>query len=188
MDLKHLGVTKLMPLVRAGYNRPINNPLIGHQISWWLDNTIKRWIRATCPTATENENKDLHEAANLFVQWVGNSHCEAETWLVLKSPSMAAKLAISHKKRLSPENEKILLEKAKDKVGLLEYCTHFGIIMNDLTKVTMKAAFGENSRREKAYVRKMEDTKRNLKGFLSQLINAGQIDPTQTVEDLLKNL
>ena len=111
-----------------------------------------------------------------------------ELWLVSNAPACAAKLAVSNGKRLHPESEKIILEKGKDKIGILEYCTKFGIIIPDSSKVTLKAAFADNSWREKRYVKKIEETKKHMKGFLVQMIGLGQIRGDQTISEVLETL
>jgi len=114
---------------------------------------------------------------NNFITWVKENPQEVELWLAWG-------------KRLHPEVEKILLEKGKDKIGILEYCTKFGIIIPDSSKVTLKAAFsgGRDSWREKRYVKKIEETKKHMKGFLVQMIGLGQIRGDQTIAEVLETL
>ena len=177
--VKSLGVTRTLPLVRLGYR--IRRYQQNYNYSWLVDREVKNFI-ALNPLIWESTVKD-------FINWVKDNPQEVELWLVSKSPSNAAKLAVSWgKARLHPKAEKILLEKGKDKIGLLEYCTKFGIIIPDASKVTLKAAFSDDSWRERRYVKKIEETKRHLKGFLVQMMGLGQIRGDQTVSEVLESL
>jgi hypothetical protein len=178
MDLKEAGVTKLLPLIRIGYSVRRGAPGSG----WYFQNTVKRFANKYPDSVPEVE-----AAAKDFVNWIATSQDEAEVWMVTRSPSNAAKLAVSNRCRLSPAAEKILVEKAKDKAGLLEYCTHFGVVLVDLTKIIMKASFDSDARREKEYVRKIQETKRNLQIFLEQMVGTGQMEPNTTVAEIISN-
>jgi hypothetical protein len=179
--VKALGVTKTLTLVRTGYRiRHYVNQ--NYNYSWLVDREVKNFISAN-PVSDSDVNN--------FITWVKENPQEVELWLVNKSPSNAAKLAVSWgRKRLHPEAEKILLEKGKDKIGILEYCTKFGIIIPDSSKVTLKAAFSGNrdSWREKRYIKKIEDTKKHMRGFLVQMIELGQIKEDQTIAEVLETL
>jgi hypothetical protein len=180
--VKSLGVTRTLPLIRLGY-RFRRYSTQNYNYSWLMDREVKNFISAN-PQVSETHVKE-------FINWVKDNPQEVELWLVSKSPSNAAKLACSWgKARLHPEAEKILLEKAKDKIGLLEYCTKFGIIIPDSSKVTLKAAFSgdRDSWREKQYVKKIEETKKHLKGFLVQMMGLGQIREDQTISEVLETL
>jgi hypothetical protein len=184
MDLKEVGVTKLLPLIRIGYSarrgaRIYDSMGVGN---WYFQNAVKRFANKYPDSVPEVE-----AAAKDFVKWIATSPDEAEVWMVTRSPSNAAKLAISNRCRLSPAAEKILVEKAKDKAGLLEYCTKFGVVLGDLTKIMMKASFDSDARREKEYVRKIQETKRNLQIFLEQMVGTGQMEPNTTVADIISN-
>ena len=135
-SVKQLGVTRALPLIRLGY-RIRRYATQNYNYSLLMDREEKNFISAS-PHVSESSVKE-------FINWVRENPQDVELWLVSKSPSNAAKLAVSWgKARLHPEAEKILLDKAKDKVGLLEYCTKFGIIIPDSSKVTLKAAFSGN--------------------------------------------
>lgn len=179
-QVKQLGVTRTISLIRMAY-RIRRYATQNYNYSWLEDREIKNFISAN-PNVSESSAKE-------FVTWVKDNPQEVELWLVTKSPSNAAKLAVSWgKARLHPEAEKILLEKAKDKIGLLQYCTKFGIIIPDSSKVTLKAAFSDKSWREKEYVKKIEETKRNLKSFIVQMVGLGHIRGDQTISEVLEIL
>ncbi|NBT35843.1 MAG: hypothetical protein EBT03_09975 [Betaproteobacteria bacterium] len=179
-QVKKLGVTRTLPLVRMGY-RLRKYETQNYNYSWMVEREVKNFI-AVNPGISELMAKD-------FIDWVKDNVHEVELWLVTKSPSNAAKLAVSWgKTRIHPEAEKILLEKAKDKIGLLQYCTKFGIIIPDSSKVTLKAAFSDDSWREKEYVKKIEETKRNLKSFITQMVGLGHIREDQTISEVLEIL
>jgi hypothetical protein len=125
---------------------------------------------------------------NELLDWGFNNPKELEIFVARRSPRSAAEMAVRRNRRLCEEAEKIVSEKAKDKGTLLDYCGKFGVILDDMSKITLKAAFQEKSWREKRYIKKIEDTKRQLKSFLSQMVAVGQIDPTQTVEELVSSL
>jgi hypothetical protein len=112
---------------------------------------------------------------------------EVEIYLAGKSPSAAARWAVGRKERLCKEAEDIVIKKSKE-VGLILYCSEFGIVLGDLTKVTMKAAFDDKAWREKRYIKKIEDARRNLKHFLIQLMNVGELKADQTVAEVLQTL
>jgi len=179
MDLKEAGVTKLLPLIRIGYAIRRGAPGSG----WYLQNTVKRFAIKYPPDSV----LEVEAAAKDFVNWIATSQDEAEVWMVTRSPSNAAKLAVSNRCRLLPAAEKILVEKAKDRAGLLEYCTRFGVVLGDLTKIIMKASFDSDARREKEYVRKIQETKRNLQIFLEQMVGTGQMEPNTTVAEIISN-
>jgi hypothetical protein len=180
-----VGASRLVSLIRAGYRlRQYDHSWIMDRVANDFASDIRRKPSPTLPQLTEGQwiqfGKD-------FITWVKTHANEVELWLVNKSPAVACKLAVSYETRLHAEAEKIIIEKAKDKAGLLEYCTTFGIVLPDLTNVTLKAAFGEGDR-EKRYIKKLEETKRSLKHFLVQLLNAQQIQSGQTVEELVRVL
>ena len=179
-SIKQLGVSRTLTLVRVGYRirHYINQ---NHNYSWLIDREVKNFIRVNVNTFCESD-------LTTFINWVKENPQEVELWLVSNAPACAAKLAVSHGKRLHPESEKIILEKGKDKIGILEYCTKFGIIIPDSSKVTLKAAFADNSWREKRYVKKIEETKKHMKGFLVQMIGLGQIRGDQTISEVLETL
>lgn len=178
-SLKSLGATKLISLIRTGY-RIKRYKDRSYNYQWVVDSETKKFVSA-------NPTFDASVVVS-FIDWVANNPHEVEMWLVQRSPAVVAKLAVTWRSRIHPQAEKILLDKAKDKAGLIDYCTHFGIIIPDSSKVTLKAAFENNAWREKRYIQKMEETKRNLKGFLVQMLNLGQINKDQTVSEVLESL
>ena len=125
------------------------------------------------------------EVEELF-RWGVQNPAELEVYMAGRSPGTASKWAISWNRRLCPDAEKIVKDKAGDRSTLLDYCSHFGILLDDVSKITMKAAFAEGSLREKAYIRKMEHTKRKLKEFLGQMVANGDVDPCVTVKELME--
>ena len=177
-SIKQLGVSRTLTLVRFGYRL---RHYINQNYSWLIDREVKNFIRVNVNTFCESD-------LTTFINWVKENPQEVELWLVSNAPACAAKLAVSNGKRLHPESEKIILEKGKDKIGILEYCTKFGIIIPDSSKVTLKAAFADNSWREKRYVKKIEETKKHMKGFLVQMIGLGQIRGDQTISEVLETL
>lgn len=185
--MKSLGATKLVSLIRTGY-RMRRYQTRNYNGMWLVDREVKNFVSKA--GFANMGAAQVEQLARGFMEWVANNPHEVEMWLVQRSPAVVAKLAVTWRTRLHPEAEKILLDKAKDKAGLIDYCTHFGIMIPDSSKVTLKAAF-ENDRsawREKRYVKKIEETKRNLKDFLVQMLNLGHIEKEQTVEQVLENL
>lgn len=182
-----LGATRLISMVRCGYR------MRAYSHDWLTERTAKDFAndcirkhngKGGVPSLSHGKWEDF---AKEFILWAKECQKEVELWLAKKSPANACKLAISYRTRLNDEAEKIIMAKAKDKSGLLEYCTFFAIVLPDLTNVTLKAAFAEGDR-EKRYIKKLDETKRSLKSFLVQLLNADQIKPEQTVSDLIENL
>jgi len=128
------------------------------------------------------------EECEAFIEWAVSDKDALEEYLAKRSPSSAAEIAIRAGKRLCPAAEKIVLDKAKDKPRLLEYCSDFGILLGDMSKVTMKAAFDENSWREKRYIKKIENTKKKIREFLEQMVANGQVESGITVGELITSL
>ena len=112
----------------------------------------------------------------------------ALVYLAGRSPSTITKWAISYNRRLCPAAEKIIKDKAGDRSKLLDYCSHFGVLLDDVSKVTMKAAFGENAGREQAYIKKMDFMKKRIKEFLGQMVKTGQVGSDVTVGELIETL
>lgn len=146
---------------------------------WRRDQMIK--------TYSQNDSGKVEECKALM-EWAMNNQQELEVYMAKRSPGTAANWAIRSGRRLCKEAEDIVKEKAKDRSTLLDYCCHFGIVLDSTAKITLKAAFGEDSLREKAYIKKIEHTKKRTKEFLSQMVGIGQIDPEMTVKDLIGTL
>ena len=121
-----------------------------------------------------------------FIDWCVQDDKQLQVFIATRSPSTAAELSIRYSKRLCPDAEKIVVDKAKDKPKLLEYCGRWGILLGDMSKVTMRAAFAEDATREKAYIRKLEHTKKKIKEFLEQMVDIGQLDSGTTVKELIE--
>lgn len=128
------------------------------------------------------------EECQALIDWALNNTQELEVFMAKRSPSTASLWAIRIGRRLCKEAEDIVKEKAKDRSTLLDYCTHFGIVLDSTAKITLKAAFDEGSLREQAYIRKVEHTKKKTKEFLEQMIGIGMVDPSMTVKDLIETL
>lgn len=181
-----LGVTRLLSMVRRGYSlRKYDHQWVRDRCARdFANDCLRKHSKEIAVTHTEDEWKDF---ANNFMNWVKDNHKEVELWLAKKSPANAGKLAVTYRTRLHAEAEKIIMDKAKDKAGLLDYCSFFALVLPDLTNVTLKAAFADGER-EKKYIKKLEETKRSLKSFLVQLLNAEQIKSEQTVSELMETL
>jgi len=147
--------------------------------SWYREHLVRKFC---------NGNQELEGEADALLDWAYNNPTELEVYMAGRSPTTAARWAVRHNKRLCAEAEKIVKEKAKDKSTLLDYCSHFSIVIDDLTKVTMKAAFEPGSLRETAYIKKIELTKKRTKEFLSQMVSIGQLDSSITVKELIETL
>lgn len=179
MDLKQHTITPLIPIFRAAYQFRGYRSTYGNR-GWYKDRAVRDFLKKF-PNTPAKSVED-------FFDWIVNSQVDAELYLAQRSPSTAAKLAVQYKSRLDQEAETIIIEKAKDRSTLLEYCSHFGILLPEMAKVTFKAAFDKDARREKKYIQKIEETKKNLRGFLVQLININQVDPNLTVKELVDSL
>lgn len=175
--LKKMPLTTVGVLLKEAYKYPISE---GGNVSQWTYNYIIKKV------AKEDPEK-ARAAAQLF-EWGRKNPTELEILIAKRSPGTAARLSVSRNRRLCPEAEKYVTDKAGDRATLLEYCGHFGIVLEDLTKVTMKAAFNDDARREKGYIKKLEGTKRVVRGFLAQMINLGRIDGNMTVREVLEEI
>jgi hypothetical protein len=163
------------PILKLAYKYPAP----GNYSTWTYDWVVKRVSKG---------DPEVAKAVEELFNWGRQNPVELEILIAKRSPGTAAKLAVSHKRRLCREAEQYVIKKAGDRATLLEYCGYFGIVLDDLTKVTMKAAFNDDSWREKNYIKKLEGTKRTVKGFLAQMVNIGRIDPQMSVKDLIENL
>lgn len=175
---KRRTLKEITGVLRTAYHYAGMNPS-SFGSSWRLNQVFKVYARGD----SEREK----EATELF-SWAVQNPLELEVYLAGRSPGTVSRWAISWRRRLCPEAEKIVKDKAGDRSTLLDYCMHFGILLDDVSKVTFKAAFGEKSQREKAYIKKMELTKKRLKEFLGQMVKTGQLDTALTVGELLETL
>ena len=179
--LRDKPLTTVGSLLKEAYKLNARN-ITGTLNSWYF-NRFNRMIEGV-----SKGDPDIALAAKELIEWGRNNPQDLEILIARRSPGTAARLAVSHRRRLCKEAEKFVLKKAGDRSTLLDYCGHFGIVLDDLTKVTMKAAFNEDSWREKNYIKKMEQTKATVRGFLAQMVNIGRIDPTITVNELIESL
>lgn len=146
---------------------------------WRRDQMVKEYSR---------NDRAKEEECKALMDWAMNNQQELEIYMARRSPSTAANWAVRSGRRLCKEAEDIVKDKAKDRSTLLDYCCHFGIVLDSTAKITLKAAFSEDSAREKAYIKKIEYTKKKTKEFLSQMVGIGQIDPEMAVKDLIETL
>lgn len=123
-----------------------------------------------------------------LMDWAVNNQHELEVFMAKRSPGTAANWSIRSGRRLCKEAEDIVKEKAKDRSTLLDYCSHFGIVLDSTAKITLKAAFEDGSSREKAYIKKIEHNKKRTKEFLEQMVGIGMVDQEMKVKDLIQNL
>jgi hypothetical protein len=188
-SIKGHGVTKLMPLIRSAIWAKQYKQRHG-VVSWLESHRLSRITDFIKKNEISNElAKDHSSALGEFYDWVTDNSEEFEVWMASKSPANAAKLACQNNVRLCPQAEKFVLEKASSRGStFLEYCSHFGIVLKEMSNVTLKAAFGEKSSYEKRYIKRIEEKKKTLKSFLVQLINIEQVDPTKTVQELVESL
>lgn len=147
--------------------------------SWRLNRISKEYSK---------DDPARQEECEALFSWAVQNPLELEVFMAGRSPGTISRWAISWNRRLCEEAEKIVRSKAGDRSTLLDYCMHFGILLDDFSKVTMKAAFCDDSRREKAYIKKMEHTKKKIKEFLGQMVRMGQLDSGITVKDLIETL
>jgi hypothetical protein len=150
------------------------------------DPSKSSWYKSRLIQTYSNGDTEKEKECEELIQWGHKNLTELEVFMAGRSPGTIAQWSVSNNRRLCPEAEKIVKDKAKDRSTLLDYCSHFGVVLDDLTRVTMKAAFQENSRRETAYIKKIELTKKKTKEFLSQMVNIGEIDPNVSVKELLE--
>jgi hypothetical protein len=147
-----------------------------------------QWIQERHVKNYSQGDPQKAEECKALIQWAFGNPEELELYMAGRSPSSVSQWAVSHNRRLCREAEALVKQKAKDRSTLLDYCSHFGIVLDDLTKVTMKAAFEQGSLRETAYVKKIELTKKRTKEFLEQLVAIGHLDSGITVRQLIETL
>lgn len=136
-------------------------------------------------TFIEN-NSAIKKQAEMLWDAVANNDPSFDLWIVSKAPSKSADVAVRQNRRFCPEAEKMLLEKASSKgSSILKYCSHFGIVLKDMTKITLKASFGEKSHWEKRYIKELQEKKKYVIEHLIQLINAGEVDPKTSIENFV---
>lgn len=170
--LKEIG-----PIISAAFM--VNTTTRYNYLAWKKESLIKAYSAGDSSKAEEVEK---------FIEWCLEDRVRLQVFIATRSPSTAAALSLQYATRLCPEAEKIVTEKAKDRPKLLEYCGRWGIILGDMSKVTMKAAFSEDATREKAYIKKLEHTKRKIKEFLEQMVSNGMMDSGTTVKELIEIL
>lgn len=175
-NLKSKGVTFWLDLIRTAYYAVHYKSNNSTWYAGWVDRKLKEFADKGF---SEEEVKD-------FFNWIMTD--EGQEWFAKKSPSNASKFAVRWRRRLCPGAEKFILEKAKDRGSLLEYCMTFGIVLDNMEKVTLKAAFGDDSEQQKRYIKHIEETKKKVKSFLTQMINNSQVDPNQTIKDFLESV
>lgn len=147
--------------------------------SWRMDSIVREYA-ALDPVRVQEIGE--------LIKWCLEDQKRLQVFIATRSPSTAADLSLRYSIRLCPEAEKIVTDKAKDRPKLLEYCGRWGIIISDMTKVTMKAAFDPESKRETAYIKKLEHTKKKIKEFLEQMVSNGMMDSGTTVKELIETL
>lgn len=172
--VKKKGVTYWMSLIRTAY---YCQKIAGN--SWYQSYRDRQIDDHARRGFTKEQVKE-------FFDWITTD--EGQEWFARKSPSNAATVAIRNRFRFCPAAEKFIVEKAKDRGSLLEYCITFGIVMDNIEKVTLKAAFADDSANEKRYIKHIEESKKKVKEFLSQLVSINQVDPNKTVKELLDTL
>lgn len=158
---------------------------IGHD---WARSNSFQWRRDQLVRVYSGTDPAKAEECVALIDWALNNREELEVFMAKRSPSTAATWAIRSGRRLCKEAEEVVKEKAKDRSTLLDYCCHFGIVLDSTAKITLKAAFDEGSLREKAYVKKIEHTKKRTKEFLAQMVGIGHIDPSMSVKELIETL
>jgi len=165
-------------VLRSCYSWRVRNVSLNHT-EWTQSKHINKYSKGDPHRADE---------CSALIQWAYCNLEELEVYMAGRSPGTIAQWAVAHNRRLCLEAERLVKDKAKDRATLLDYCTHFGIVIEDLTKVTMKAAFDQESRRETAYIKKIELTKKRTREFLEQLVAIGHIDSGITVGQLIETL
>lgn len=181
MSIEHMkkkGVTYWLNLIKSAYEgRNVMERNNWTTVPTWYEDHVKRIVKNNSRSGFDDE--DINE----FFNWIATD--DGEEWLAQKSPANAANLAIRYRKRLRPKAEQHILEKAKDRGGLLDYCMAFGIVLDNMEKVTLRAAFGEDADQQKRYIKHIEETKKKTKNFLIQLVRTNQIDPNKTIQEFL---
>jgi len=131
-------------------------------------------------------NSKIKKQAEMLWDAVASNDSSFDLWIVSKAPAKSAEIAVRQNRRYCPEAEKILLEKASNKgSSILKYCSHFGIVLKDMTKITLKASFGEKSHWEKRYIKELQQKKKHVIEHLIQLMNAGEVDPKISIENFV---
>lgn len=180
----------MTPLERAKGRtlKEINNVLCWAYRWGGSDTAGSSWRRDRLRLDYAKGDASREEECLALFDWARENPEELEVYLAGRSPSTITKWAISYNRRLCPAAEKIVKDKAGDRSTLLDYCSHFGVLLDDVSKVTMKAAFGEDPAREKAYIRKMDFMKKRIKEFLEQMVRTGHLDSGLTVGELIETL
>jgi hypothetical protein len=174
---KERTLKEVSPVLRACYSWAVRNSDITRS-SWYTARLVKLYAK---------DDPEREKECMALIEWGHGNLQELEVYMAGRSPSTASLWAVRHNRRLCPEAEKIVKEKAKDRSTLLDYCSHFGIVLDSTSKITLKAAF-EGSAREKEYIRKIELTKKRTKEFLEQMVGIGQVDSSITVKELIESL
>lgn len=159
----------------------------------WGDSDYARsssfqWRRDQMVKEYSKDDPGKAEECLALMEWGMNNQQELEVYMAKRSPSTVANWSVRSGRRLCKEAEEIVKEKASDRGTLLDYCCHFGIVLDSTAKITLKAAFEDGSRREKAYIKKIEHTKKKTKEFLEQMVGIGMVDPEMKIKELIETL
>lgn len=109
---------------------------------------------------------------------------------IAKSPRLVIRY-IDHFRggKLPEEAEKIFFEKAKDSPEYYQYCSKFGIIVDNLNQIITKVAMEcDGIFFEKDYLDNILEKRKSCKQFIEQFIKFNEMNKTDTIESLLAQL
>lgn len=91
--------------------------------------------------------------------------------------------------RLPEEAEKVFFEKAKNSPEYYQYCSKFGIIVDNLNQIITEVAMEcDGIYHEKDYLEDILEKRKSCKQFIEQFIKFNELNKTDSIESLLAQL
>lgn len=153
------------------------------------------WVHPTGYVYEPEDIKILERAKEFMREFCSMDDTELELLLINKSLTDAAKFSVKVKgERFTPEAEKVFLEGCKGKKrmlnALLMYCGKWGIMPDNMTEITMLAAFEGGRRGDlgKEFMKKMADRKRWCRDLLDQIMRMNGISESEPISTIMERL
>jgi hypothetical protein len=136
-----------------------------------------------------NSPKGIDHFVSSAKLWAKNNREELESVLMSRSTSAPVVWA-SKNGRLLKEREfmELCRQTPKGRKHWIQYCHQFTLVPENLTEITLEVAFGEQSRRGKEYIKKIQKTKQKCLAFIRTLMESEGIKSEDTIQRLIERL
>lgn len=147
------------------------------------------WLR----TSEGGRKSNDHQAVDRFIlsakAWAKENGPELESILMGRSTSAPVVWA-SKNGRLAKEKEfmELCRQTEKGRKHWIQYCHKFTIIPENHGEILLEVAFGDQSRKGKEYLKKMQKTKRKCLSFVRMLMGSEGMNPGEPIQKLLERL